>query len=57
MQNSHALETVTSNDSVASVDIGDYQFCVRHGNEACKECEVDFKEVSSTFFYFLNLRH
>ncbi|GAA5846622.1 hypothetical protein JCM3766R1_005787 [Sporobolomyces carnicolor] len=40
------LEQITSNDSVASVDIGDYQFCVRHGNEACNECQVDFKEVS-----------
>ncbi|GAA6009119.1 hypothetical protein JCM11491_005756 [Sporobolomyces phaffii] len=41
------LEQVTSNDSVASVDIGDYQFCVRHGNEACKDCQVDFKEDNS----------
>ncbi|GAA5942695.1 uncharacterized protein JCM15063_000863 [Sporobolomyces koalae] len=41
------LEQVLSNDSTASIDIGDYQFCTRHGNESCKECDVDFKEDNS----------
>ncbi|GAA5880862.1 hypothetical protein JCM16303_005149 [Sporobolomyces ruberrimus] len=43
------LEQITSNDSVASIELGaeGYQFCTRHGNESCKECQVDFREDNS----------
>ncbi|GAA6064216.1 hypothetical protein JCM10212_003825 [Sporobolomyces blumeae] len=40
------LEQITSNDSACSVDIADYTFCV-HGEETCRQCQVDFKEDNS----------
>ncbi|CDR35491.1 RHTO0S01e00430g1_1 [Rhodotorula toruloides] len=41
------LEQVTSNDSVASVELGDYIFCAQHGMERCEACKADFREDNS----------
>ncbi|BGP27314.1 hypothetical protein JCM10295v2_006282 [Rhodotorula toruloides] len=38
------LEQVTSNDSVASVELGDYIFCAQHGLERCEACKADFRQ-------------
>ncbi|GAA6056900.1 hypothetical protein JCM3770_001316 [Rhodotorula araucariae] len=41
-----ALHAVTSNESNASVELGDYIACI-HGFEQCKNCGIDAREDNS----------
>ncbi|KWU42281.1 hypothetical protein RHOSPDRAFT_36156 [Rhodotorula sp. JG-1b] len=41
------LEQVTSNESTASVELGDYLFCAHCGSEQCKSTQCDFREDNS----------
>ncbi|KAK4048098.1 hypothetical protein OIV83_004968 [Microbotryomycetes sp. JL201] len=42
-----SIDRTSSTDSNASVELGDYTFCSAHGQEACTECNVDFREDNS----------
>lgn len=43
------LEQVTSNESTASVELGDYLFCAHCGLEQCKSTQCDFRQSVCPF--------